>query len=73
MTDYFILLLILTGQQPYPKQPPQLTNNPMKSLNSGGNPASSVHQKWVDQGVILAAFCRFRPLNPKQKTKKLEY
>ena len=39
----------------------------MKSINSGGNPASSVHQKWVDQGVSLAAFCRFRPLNPKQK------
>ena len=45
----------------------------MKSINSGGNPASSVHQKWVDQGVSLAAFCRFRPLNPKKKTKKLKY
>ena len=66
------MLLILTGQQPYPKQPPQLTNNPMKSLNSGGNPASSVHQKWVDQGVILAAFCRFRPLNPKKKNQETQ-
>ena len=72
MTDYFILLLILTGQQSYSKQLPQLTNNPMMSINSGGNPDSSVHQNWVDQGVILAAFCRFRPLNPKKKTKKLK-
>ena len=44
----------------------------MKSINSGGNPASSVHQKWVDQGVSLAAGCRFRPLTPKQKNKKLK-
>ena len=43
----------------------------MKSINSGGNPASSVHQKWVDQGVSLAAFCRFRPLNPKKNQETL--
>ena len=42
----------------------------MKSINSGGNPALSVHQKWVDQGVSLAAFCRFRPLNPKKKNQE---